>query len=201
MNEREGYALLQKIKNKLNNLKHRKKKSGISALFAVWLAVTGVIVITAIADAGMLQMKFAQTSTNVGYVARVLGDQGGLENEPIENYHGEYVTTQQLYQNLNRNMNNAGIPEDRWTLRINGGEVLPNSLIPTQDRGERYHVEIEIDYHWNLVSYFIPGEISGNRVRNTEVITTHRIREGDFQTVDPTEDNGGSWGPSDDVDE
>lgn len=166
--------MLTKFKNRLK----KKDKRGISVLTMVAGLLMVFIAIGGLADLTILQTKFSALSTQSSYVSRVVSGQGGISHRRIDNFQGRYVTSGELYRNISGAMNNAGISNDEWSVRIGGTELTPGTHIPTYDYGERLTVSVSIDYGWPFTSNFIPSTLSNSRTSSTEVITTHRIRDG-----------------------
>lgn len=159
-------------------MRKRKNKKGISVLSMVVGVMMAFVAIGGLADLTILQTKFSALSTQTGYVSRVVSAQGGIQSQRIRNYHGRYVTSRELYQNISSAMNHAGISDEDWEVRIGGHVLTPATHVPTVDYGERLSISVSIDYGWPFTSNFIPGDMSNSRTSTTEVITTHRIRDG-----------------------
>lgn len=159
-------------------LKKHKNKVGISVLSMVVGVMMAFVAIGGLADLTILQTKFSALSTQTGYVSRVVSAQGGIQSQRINNFHGRYVTSQELYRNISSAMNHAGISDDEWEVMVGGYVLTPSTHVPTVDYGERLSIRVTIDYGWPFTSNFMPGNMRNTRTSTTEVITTHRIRDG-----------------------
>lgn len=161
-------------------IKQKKKKMGIQTLTLVIGAMMGLIAIGGLADLSVLHSKFSVLSTQTGYVSRVISDQGGVSTDKIENYHGKYTTSGELYNNVKSAMNNSGIHDEDWEVHIDGKELSPGTHVAMHDYGERIPVEVKINYGWIFTSNFVPSAMKNDRTSKTEVISTYRIRDEGF---------------------
>lgn len=165
-----------------SGINERFNKKGISSLTMIAGLLIAFIAIGGLADLTVLQTKFSALSSQSGYVARVVARQGGVQTERVPNYHGRYVSTSELYTNIQRGMEHAGISDDEWTLRINNHEIQPTTNIPLVDYEEYILVELTIDYDWMFTNNFVPGDMSNSRTTSKKILNTYRIREGTYET-------------------
>ena len=163
-----------------NKLKESKGKKGISSLTMIVGVLIAFVAIGGLSDLTILQTKFSALSSQSSYVARVVARQGGLQNTRIDNYHGRYVTTQELYTNILHGMQQSGIAENEWVLKVNGEEILPHTVIPVLNYGDKARVELTIEYDWSVTSNFVPLDMTNTRTNVKNIVTTHRIRDGGF---------------------
>lgn len=166
----------------VDKIKMKKKKMGVQSLTLIIGVLVGFIAIGGLGDLTILQTKFSTLSQQTGYVSRAISDQGGITPAQIENYYGRYVTSQELYSNVQSAMNNSGISDENWEVRVGGQILTPATILPIYDYRERIPVSITINYDWPFSKRFIPGYSGeGSRTSQVEVVSTYKVRESDFQ--------------------
>ena len=158
----------------------KRRKSGIQSLVLIIGVLIGFMGISSLSDVTVLQTKFSVLSQQAGYVSRAVAKQGGVRTSQIDNYHGRYITSQELYTNVKRAMNNAGIADDEFRVVVGGHLLTPVTETPVYDYRERIPVSITIEYNWEFLDNFLS---SGKRTRKsqTEVVSTHKIRGSGFK--------------------
>lgn len=159
----------------------KRMKRGLSSLSMVAGVLMTFVAIGGLGDLVILQTKFSALSSQTGYMTRVVASQGGISTKKIANFNGRYVTSKDLYTNIQGAMNHAGISDDEWVATINGVILTPATHVPTLDYGKTLPVSLTIDYDWQFTSNFVPSAMKNSRTSTTEAITTHRIRESGFK--------------------
>lgn len=167
----------------LQMLKERMKNKAGMTTFEVGISV--IIVLMALA--GFVDMvnnsqKMDTASSVTGYVGRVVGNQGGISTAPTEHHVGNYVTSAQLYREVQIILANGGIPEEDFKLLINGTEIKPETAMAPLEFGTRMKVELQVSYSWALISQLVPGTMEGNQVSSREVISSFKVRDQDINT-------------------
>lgn len=149
------------------------------------ILIVGVLIafitISGLADVTALQTKFSVLSQQTGYVSRAVSKQGGVTPTQIDNYHGKYITSNELYTNVKRAMNHAGIEDDEFSVYIGGHLLSPITETPVYDYRERIPVTITIQYNWDFISSFFKPTGKRSRTSQTEVVSTHKIRSSGFE--------------------
>lgn len=169
-----------KIKNRYEELITSKSKRGIQSLTMVAGVIMAFIAIGGLADLTILQSKFSVVSSQTGYISRVVSDQGGISYSEISNYHGKYVTSGELYQNVKAAMNHSGVSDEHWEVHIDGKKLTPSTHTRLFDYGEKIPIEVKIDYRWSFSSNFLPGQMKNSRTSKTETLSTYRVRDGGY---------------------
>lgn len=170
--------MINRLKKKLKHLYDKKGINSLTMIAGVMMAFVGI---SGLADLTILQTKFSVVSAQTGYISRAIANQGGISTKKVDNYHGKYVTSQQLYSNVKAAMNNSGIADDEWRVFIAGKELTPATSVPVYTYGKKIPVVVQIDYRWRFTSNFIPGNISNSRTSQTESLSTYRIRNEGFK--------------------
>lgn len=170
--------MYNRIKEKIMNI---NSKRGINSLSMVAGVLMAFVAIGGLADLTILQTKFSVVSAQTGYVSRTVANQGGITTRKIENYHGKYVSSQELYFNVKDAMNNSGIADGEWRVYIDGKELTPSTSVRIHNYGEKIPIVVNIDYRWAFSSKFIPGGLENTRTSKTESSSTYRIRNKEFE--------------------
>jgi len=149
------------------------------------LEIVIAVLVTLVAFSGYIDMSNIMNrvnvlSQNVGYVARVVGNQGGIRRNEIDNYAGTYVTSSQLYQNVKASMNHAGIKDGEWRVYIDNQRLTSTANLPVKDYGTKMDVKVVIDYDWTLTGNFVPVNMSGEKESTAQVYTTHKVRNAGY---------------------
>lgn len=168
--------LFQKMKEKLEN------KKGMTTLE---VAISVIIVVSALAgfvDMVNTSQKIDTASSVTGYVGRVVANQGGVQTAPTAHHVGNYVTSAQLYREVQTILKNGGIAEEDFKLTINAQELNSTTNLPLQSVGDRMKVELTITYGWDLISQVVPGELKGEKVSTREVVSSFKVRDGNIET-------------------
>lgn len=164
--------LLQKI---------RRQKKGMTSFEIVVSVMVVLVILCGFVDLTSILNRLNTVSQNTAYVSRVIGRQGGVQTQEIENFDGRYVTSKELYRNVKQSMNSTGISDDEWEMRIDGMTVTPSSNLPIKDYGTTMGVEVEVSYNWDLTDNFVPMDFSNTKVSENKVFTTYKVRNLDFE--------------------
>lgn len=175
---KEDDNLFKWIKDKI---KQENTKKGINSLTMVAGVIMAFIAIGGLADLTILQTKFSVVSAQTGYISRTIADQGGVTTKKINNYHGKYITSQELYFNVKDAMNNSGIADGEWGVYIDGKELTPTTSVRVHNYGEKIPITVSIDYRWAFSSKFLPGSLNNTRTSRTESLSSYRIRDKGFE--------------------
>ena len=143
--------MLKKIRKKLKEIKGLNTIETAICTMIILVAVGGLI------DLNGIMKKFNATSSTTSYIARTISKQGGVRMNKPNSFSGEYVTSQSLYEDIKSNLNNAGIQDSEFTVKINGYTLSPSSNIPIVSYGGDLKVELTIHYSWKLLSQFTGG--------------------------------------------
>lgn len=162
-------------------MKKKKDKKGITSLEIAISVLVIVVAIAGLVDLTTILQRTNTVSMNTAYISRVVGSQGGVRNNKIENFAGNYVDSNELYRNVKKSMNSSGIPDEEWEVKIDGRILTPVTNVPLKDYGNKIKIKASVNYKWALTSNVIPGQVSGVHSSDNEVYTTHKIRNGGFQ--------------------
>lgn len=165
--------------------KLRKKIVEQAGMTSLEVGITVLIVLMALG--GFVDMvnnsqKLDTASSVTGYVGRVVANQGGIRTAPTEHHVGNYVTSQQLYREVQMILQNGGIPEEDFTLLINDREIKSDTNMPLLDFGERMKVELKVRYGWDMIAMMNPVNLDSEKVSSREVISSFKVRDGGMKT-------------------
>lgn len=167
--------LVVKIKEKLAN------KKGVTSIEVVLSVLIVIVIISGFVDLTAILRRGNAVSTNTAYISRVVGNQGGVQTNQIPNFSGRYVTSNELFSNVQRSMRSSGIADDEWEVRIYGVPLSEGTNLPVYDYGSRIPIVVTVDYEWGFTQNFIPGDIEGTHESKNSVVTTHKIRDGGYR--------------------
>ena len=156
--------------------KIRKKLKETKGLNTIEVAICSMIILVAIGgllDLNGIMKKFNATSSTTSYIARTISKQGGVRMNKPSSFSGEYVTSQSLYSDVKSNLNNAGIKDSEFTVKINGYTLSSSSNVPIVTYGDDLKVELTINYSWKLLSQFTGGN---NYSKTSNRIVTSSIK-------------------------
>jgi len=117
----------------------------------------------------------AQTTS---YVARVIGEQGGISNHIPSGYGdpSSYTKTSSLYSTLSNGFSEAGF--DTWKVKINGKTLTGSTSITIKEKGE---INISIK------TGFYPIFINSNKLvkieTNRTIFSSFTPRSGDINLI------------------
>lgn len=136
--------------------KYLKNKKGLSAIQTGIGTIIILMCICAFVDLSTNMYKFNALSSTATYITRIVEKQGGIAQTPPSSLKGEFVPTYELYNDVKKIMNNAGIADDKWEVYVNGTKLIGgsgNGRIKYYD--EDITVEVKIRYDWGLVKNFV----------------------------------------------
>lgn len=136
----------------------KKYINNTDGLSAIELGICTLIILLCICffiDLTTNMYKFDALSTTATYVTRTVERQGGISNNPPSSYNGEFASTSELYADVKKIMNNAGVKDSEFTVTVNGTELKNNNTSTTKYYGEDITVKVTIKYNWGLVKNFI----------------------------------------------
>lgn len=168
--------LYNRFKNRVQNNK------GVTTIEIGLSAILIIIALSGFIDMVNMSQKMDTASSVTGYVGRVVGNQGGLMQQPSVHHLDSYVTTPQLYREVQTTLAKGGFTEKDFTLEINGQVVKPDTNVETVSFGERIPIKLTVKYDWELMSMTVPGTIGGTKTSKREVVSSFKIREGDIQS-------------------
>lgn len=163
------------MQESINKKKNRKK--GMTSLEVVLCVLVTIVAFCGYIDMSNIMNRMNVLSQNTGYVSRVVGKQGGIRRDEIDNFAGTYVTSEHLYRNVKEAMNSAGIPDREWRVYIDNQRLSPVTNIRTKDYGSTVDIRVEVDYEWTLTQNYVPLNLSGTKDSTGSVFTTHKVRD------------------------
>lgn len=160
----------------LNKLKKiLKNKKGINTIETAIISIILLMCIGGMMDLNNVIKKFNATSSTTSYISRTISKQGGVRMSKPLSFNGEYVTSQELYEDVKSALNKSGIKDTEWSVTINGVKLQPNSNLAIVTYGNTMKVNLTINYKWNFVSQFNGGN-SFQKVSNRVIMSTFKNR-------------------------
>lgn len=161
--------MLDKIRQILKNQK------GMNTIETAIVSIIILMCIGAMIDLNNVIKKFNATSATTSYISRTIAKQGGARTNKPTSYSGDYITSQELYNDVKSALNKAGIKDTEWNVTINGVKLQPNSNLAIVTYGGTMNVNLTINYKWNFVSQFNGGN-SFQKTSNRVVMSTFKYR-------------------------
>ena len=162
------------IRTKLKNI--LKENKGVMVIETAIVSIIIIICICGIVDLNSVMKKHNSISTTATYISRVVSKQGGVRTSPPDGYYSNYVTSQELFNNVQFVLNKAGIKNDDWDVYINDYKLSPNSYLPVFSRGESIKVSLKAKYKWSIVSQLTPIRLEQSKTANRNVVSTFKNR-------------------------
>ena len=159
-------------------LNKNKNNKGSLAIEIVMGCLIFLILLCFLTDIAILTWKFNVISQTNTYLARTIGIQSGVKSSTPDNYPGgsiAYATSSEIYENISKNLNSAGIPDNMFEVRIGGVKFTRNSNI-TFDYQKFISTEIIVNYKWDMISNFIPGNITNKISSKRSVVSEYKER-------------------------
>lgn len=153
-----GLSLIGLLKKRIKQI--REDNGGATAIEIVIGVLIFLLVFCAILDLLVLSWRFAIVSQTTTHVARTVGLQGGIMASAPDGFPGgseQYVTSSQLKANIEKNFAAASILPGEYSVTVNGVEVGGSVDI---DYREFADIRTEVDYTWEALSNFFPGDLS-----------------------------------------
>lgn len=153
-----GLSIIGLLKKRIKDI--REEKGGATAIEVVIGVLIFLLVFCALFDLLVLSWRFAVISQTTTHVARTVGLQGGIMASAPGGFPGgseQYVTSSQLKANVERNFAAASILPGEYSVTVNGVEIGGNVDI---DYREFADIRTEVDYTWEALSNFFPGDLS-----------------------------------------
>lgn len=168
------------IDNKFRNL---KKEVGSISLEVAICSLLFIVCVAGFTDLTVILRKINTISVQSNYIARTVGRQGGIRNSCPDGYVAEdYVTSDQLYQNIKKSFDMSGITEGEWSIEICGRDFKQNTNLPIKTYGDDIPITVSVEYDWALLSNFIPGTISQHKDSNRIIVSSFKQRDGDIKS-------------------
>lgn len=150
------------------------------------IAISAMIILVGLAgfvDMVNMSQKLDTASSVNGYVGRVVANQGGVRAAPTAQHDGNYVSSTQLYREVQTTLANGGIAEKDFVLKVSGKAVKPGTNIPLQEFGTRIPIELTINYEWTLMGNLLPGNIQSKKTSNRVVVSSFKVRKDSISTT------------------
>lgn len=170
--------LNKKMKNSMEKV---KRKKGMASIEIAISFIIIVFVFCGLTDMIRNTQKLDTASSVGAYVARAIGNQGGVKPTQEPQHLGNYVTTGELVRNVGQMMNASGIKDNKWELYINGQKMDYTTAIGDYDFGERMNIEVKVTYDWALMSQVSPVPLEATKSSNRTVVSGFKKR-GDAYT-------------------
>lgn len=162
--------------------KKLKEKAGMTSIEVGIVVLIALMALGGFVDMVNNSQKLDTASSVTGYVGRVVANQGGIRTAPTEHHVGNYVTSQQLYREVQMILQNGGIPEEDFTLLINNQEIKSDSNMRTLDFGERMNIELKVRYGWDMIAMMNPGDFASEKVSSRVVTSSFKVRDGGMKS-------------------
>lgn len=161
-------------KKMINSIKNKK---GMSSIEFVICCMIFVLLFSFIFDLFLITYRQFTISQETTQIVRQLGKQSGIKNITPFNFPGgdeNYLTTSELYKQIDDKMSGIGVDKDDWQLQIFytpnnlSGQVGERGIVltPAQqgfNTNYRDYITVKLTYHykWGLWSQIIPGDKKG----------------------------------------
>ena len=119
--------------------KLKEKKGSASTITFIITTLTILAVIALILQMILCSNSYSFISQTSSFLARTLGDQGGIQNSVPNGFNETYITSVELYNTLDEGFEEAGF--DDWELEINGRIFSPSTSIKVP---EKHYIEITL---------------------------------------------------------
>lgn len=122
-----------------------------------------ILVLCFLTDLLILGWKFSVVSQVNSYVTRTAGIQGGILSSAPHGFPGgndAYINTYEMRAKIDSYFSGAGVEPDEYTVRVNGRDIMTSTNTHQIDYREPVETHITLEYKWDLMSNFIPGEFS-----------------------------------------
>lgn len=162
-----------KKRERLKSLK--KDKKGVMALEIVIGMFMFLMILSFMTDVALLTWKFGVVSQTNSHIARTVGVQGGLLNSTPENFPGgssTYITKTEMDDYIKKNFKMAGIHEGEYSYSLSNYQA---------DYGEMITTSVSVDYEWEMLSNFLPGNLKQDITSNRTVMSEFKYRYDSFK--------------------
>lgn len=192
---------LKKISKKIKKI--IDSKDGLSAIEFVFGALICIILFAGVLDFLTISNRMQAMSTSMTYLSRTISNQGCLANDPVttctldgnQGYDIDYiknkkfVTSSEMYQQIERIMSNEKIPNSDWEVRVDGKVLTPGTTTKLFKFRDKIRIDIEIKYQWKSLSSLLPFNIPERKFfSNQQIVNTYKFRNQDS-------DSGFDYGP------
>lgn len=162
--------------------KKLREKAGMTSIEVGIVVLIALLALGGFVDMVNNSQKLDTASSVTGYVGRVVANQGGIRTSPTEHHVGNYVTSQQLYREVEMILANGGIPEEDFKLLINSREIGSDTNLALLDFGERMNIELRVTYGWDMISMMNNLDMRGEKVSSREVVSSFKVRDGGMES-------------------
>lgn len=175
------------FKNKVNI----KDKKGLNSIELVIGVLIALLLFATFLDFLSISNKMQAMTTTSTYLSRVLSNQGCIAKNPNScvdssgntGYNTEYiknknfVTSKELYENINNIMKREKIEAKDWTVKINNHILNENTNTKLFNFRERIEISIEINYKWNMLSQLIPIITKNGTLKSKQsIVSSYKFR-------------------------
>lgn len=162
-----------KKRQRLKGLK--KDKKGVMAIEIVIGMFMFLMILSFMTDVALLTWKFGVVSQTNSHVARTVGVQGGLLNSTPNNYPGgstAYISRGEMNDYIEKNFKMAGIHDGEYSYSLSDYQA---------DYGEMITTTVKVDYEWDLLSNFLPGNLEQDITSKRTVMSEFKYRYDSFK--------------------
>ena len=159
---------LHRMKEKIQETK------GVMAIEIVIGMLMFTLILSFLVDISILTWKFNVASQTSTHIARNVGLQGGLLASTPYQFPGgdaQYTNQSEMQQYVKKNMNQAGIEDGDYRYRLSR---------TTAKYGQPITVTVDIEYSWELLSNFIPGNLNQTVTSKRTAISEYQPRLKEF---------------------
>jgi len=147
-----------------------KETKGAMAIEIVIGMLMFTLVFSFLVDISVLTWKFNVASQTSTHIARTVGLQGGLLSSTPYQFPGgsqQYTTQGEMQHYVKNNMNKAGIEDGEYRYRLSR---------TTAGYGESITVTVDVNYSWDMLNNFIPGNLNQMITSKRTVISEYEPR-------------------------
>jgi hypothetical protein len=192
-------SCIKKLFKRAKTIKTSKK--GVSGIELAIGSLVAIVVFSALLDYLIIANRSQAMSSTMTYVSKTLANQScvassiskcgsGYVTSYIKNK--KFVTTSQLYSQIKSIMDSERIPESQWTVLVGTNPNNLKAIDPTNnpniggfgDYGTRIYVEIRIQYRWQTLSSYIPGNAAWKTMSSRQsILSVYKIRDKDANST------------------
>ena len=162
----------------LKLIKRIKNKNGSMAIEIIIGCMMFLLVMCFFLDVTTLTWKLSVISQANTYIARTVGIQGGIKTSAPTGFPGgntAYESSSEVLDKVKQSFNNAKIADSEYKIYING-ITFKNSTNIEADYESILTTKIVVNYKWDMLSNFLPGNVSHSISSNRSVMSEFKYR-------------------------
>lgn len=140
----------------------QKNNKGVMAIEIIIGLFIFLMMFCLLMDLLILTWKFSVIGQTNSFVARTAGTQGGVLYSAPEGFPGgdqAYLSVDEMNAKIANNFRSAGIEAGDYQVFVNGRNITAGASSGEIDYLEEFDTEIRVNYRWDFINNFIPGQI------------------------------------------